>query len=185
MKNDAYLMLTIPIRPSLHILSKLICSLIWYIAAQVCKGIVTFIMIMSDKDNSIGFGYLLRSFTVGREDGGFDTENAAYILLSFLDTFMLVVMAQLFLYMVFVIASLSNKNSGMLSVLLAIGGSVLLSWGYGLVFAASIKMAENGYLTDFVFSAERYLPTLAYYTVLSVIFYIVTAYIMDHKYNLP
>ncbi len=184
MKNDAYLMLTIPIRPSLHIASKLLCSVVWYIAAQICRAIVTGIMILSDKSDLIGFGEMVTYFTFGRSSGEFDVDSVLYVLLSFFNTLMLIIMSQLFLYMVFVIASMSSKNSGVLTVLLAIGGSVLITWGYSLVFAMWMNFGSGDAL-DYMFSQMSYIPTLIYYAVLSIVFYFVTAYIMDHKYNLP
>ena len=184
MKNDAYLMLTIPIRPSLHIASKLLCSVVWYIAAQICRAIVTAIMFFADKSDLIGFGELMSFFTLGRTKGEFDTDIILYILLSFFNTLLLIIMAQLFLYMVFVIASMSSKNSGVLTVLLAIGGSVLITWGYSLVFAMWMNFG-SGDAFDYITSGMRFIPTLIYYAVLSIVFYFVTAYIMDHKYNLP
>ena len=180
---DAYLMLTIPVTPRMHIVSKLICSVVWYLAAQVCKALVTMIMIFADKDDVFGISGLFRVLITGRENGGIDTENIVYILMNFLNSLMLIIFVQLFLYMVFVIASLSNKNRGILTVLIAMGGSVLLSWGYGMVFSLSLKLTRGDFL-DYLSSSMRYVPQLAYYAVLSIVFYFVTAFILDKKYNL-
>ncbi len=184
MSNDAYLMLTIPIRPSLHIASKLICSVVWYMAAQLCKAIVTGIMIASDKDNKLGIGDLFKMFTIGRDEEVFTADNILYILMGFFNSLLLIITAQLFLYLVFVIASMSNKNKGLLSVLMAIGGSVLLSWGYGVIFVLSLRMVQDGDLIDYATSGMRYVPSIIYYAVLSIAFYLGTSYILDHKYNL-
>ncbi|SDA27823.1 hypothetical protein SAMN02910447_02889 [Ruminococcus sp. YE71] len=183
MKNDAYLMLTIPISPKWHIASKLLCSVVWYIAAQACKGIVTGIMMLADKDDIFGVGSLLKTLFTGRDTDKFDLDNVVYVAVSFMNSLMLIIFVQLFLYMVFVIASMSNKNKGLLTVLIAIGGSVLLSWGYGMVFAVTLRFTKDNFY-DYLTSSIRYVPSLIYYTVLAVVFYIITAFILDKKYNL-
>lgn len=181
LKNDAYLMLTIPVKPWMHIVSKLVCSVVWYIAAQICRWIITSIM-FAQSSEFITVGDLLFSVS-GNNDTKLMIINT---LMSFLNTLLLIIFAQLFLYMVYVLGSMFNKNKNMATVFIAIGGIVLLSWIYGIVIVTSFNSINGSSRGLFAAMISGYrIVTSIYYAAFSVIFYIVTTLLLGKKYNLP
>lgn len=179
LNNDAYLMLTIPVHPWMHVISKLVCSIIWYIAAQICRLIVTLIMFANDEDFKSVMGLFMSVSGKG--------DNKEWIwqnVVSFFSTLLLIILAQLFLYMVYVISSMFNKNRGVITVLLAIFGIVILSWGYGMVMVLSYRVLDRsaGMFSSFYIGYR--LLICAYYAVCSIVFYIATTLILGKKYNL-
>lgn len=174
LKNDAYLMLTIPVKPWMHVVSKLVCSLVWYIAAQICRCIITSIMYAR---NSEFFTFSAGNLFFGRDD---DTK-AVFLntLMSFLNTLLLMIFAQLFLYMVYVLGSMFNKNRNLATVFIAIAGIVLLSWIYGIVLFSVLNSMRASISRGLFYGAM-----CIFYAVFSVIFYIVTTLLLEKKYDL-
>lgn len=177
LKNDAYLMLSIPIAPSFHIISKILCSLLWYLVAVFCRTIISFVMEIVTSDDFSSFSlmptildFFSDSFLPGRTKYAVLTR-----ILYILDPILKFIFAELFIYMIIVLGALSKKSRGLLTAIYAVVGIVVLSWIYGVILAYGMANEMFYYI----------LPcSSAFFLLFSIIFYIITAYILDKKYDL-
>lgn len=178
LKNDAYLMLSIPIAPSFHIISKILCSLLWYLVAVFCRTIISFVMASVASNDFSSFSSMpsLLDLFSGLLVSGTTEYSVLYRILYILDPILKFIFAELFIYMIIVLGALSKKSRGLLTAIYAVVGIVVLSWIYGVIFAYGIA--------NEMFYYNILLCLSAYFLLFSIIFYFITAYILDKKYDL-
>ena len=180
MKDEAYLMLSIPIKPWMHLVSKLICSLIWVTASRICKYIVSMVMAAAAGED---VNHMNSSFAMLF---GEQMNTKKILIWNFCMELLLVITIQLFTYLVSIISAKSAKHRRGLSVAYTIGGTVLMSWGFGAVLMFYFKyIAPESRVSNVADGLITvYIPSIIYLAVLSVAFYTASALILTKKFDL-
>lgn len=180
MKDEAYLMLSIPIKPWMHLVSKLICSLIWVTASRICKYIVSMVMAAAAGEDA---NHMNSSFAMLF---GEQMNTKKILIWNFCMELLLVITIQLFTYLVSIISAKSAKHRRGLSVAYTIGGTVLMSWGFGAVLMLYFKhIAPESRVSNVADGLITvYIPSIIYLAVLSVAFYTASALILTKKFDL-
>lgn len=180
--DSSFLMMTIPVRPVMHIISKLICTVILYIAAMIYCGLVTVIGLAAVNGFEPNFSFVGDSLMTG---------DFLYLSLSTICT---LIFAQSFFFMACAISGAFQKGSGMLTALICILGiianGVLSSLYQDIIYTAldieyfPMFSLFGRLLHSFESSYDGIIAMCVYHGAFAALFFYVTYLIIGKKYNL-
>jgi hypothetical protein len=180
--DEKYVMLALPVSAWKHVVSKLVCTLVWFTLASVF-GILMKILVALTGNDSIISDYL--TATSETATSAVSETYLKYLLLLSGSLFTLIIMAQLFIFAVTVLSDNSGQNGGMRTAVYSAVGAVaivilncifrtLVSLRYGDIFAGDSDVMSS--------LGSMYLANILFCIIFSEIFFFTTVGIMKRKY---